>query len=336
MDTAAPTRLPVTMAGIGSAATIVLLVLSILNPIVTPTVGGTVVLLITAAGSAAAGAGLRYRRRQRHINDNWALAVLCCWYVTGTCLNLVLTPDATGYAAFSYILLTVSLSGAVQLSPRLWWLTVAYISVLWASCEYVALNGTPVDPYITVPAYAVTVVVSYYVHTHNTAQTQALRAAYACEASRADSDHLTGLLNRSGVVKRVTAVIDTSSSGDTAGMACTFVDINGLKTINDTAGHDAGDAAIVAVADAITATTRPDDIAGRWGGDEFVVIHPDTAPDPDEFRRRIHNWIRAHRPTNVSVTVGTSRHHHRSLAELVNDADHNMYTHRTQQQPQPQ
>ena len=50
-----------------------------------------------------------------------------------------------------------------------------------------------------------------------------------------------------------------------------FIDLDGLKQINDAHGHEAGDAALLAVAGAIRATTRRSDVMARLGGDEFIV-----------------------------------------------------------------
>jgi diguanylate cyclase (GGDEF)-like protein len=53
-----------------------------------------------------------------------------------------------------------------------------------------------------------------------------------------------------------------------------LVDLDGLKGINDSLGHSAGDAALSAVADALVQVTRPQDVVVRMGGDEFLVVLP--------------------------------------------------------------
>lgn len=53
-----------------------------------------------------------------------------------------------------------------------------------------------------------------------------------------------------------------------------MLDVDGLKTINDEGGHEAGDAALKEVARALSAHSRSTDIAARWGGDEFVLLAP--------------------------------------------------------------
>jgi diguanylate cyclase (GGDEF)-like protein len=83
-------------------------------------------------------------------------------------------------------------------------------------------------------------------------------------------DELTGLLNRRGALNAVSRMPTDPYSTH----AALLVDIDGLKTINDTQGHAAGDAAITRLAATIRATVRGDDIAARIGGDEFLIVAP--------------------------------------------------------------
>jgi len=82
-------------------------------------------------------------------------------------------------------------------------------------------------------------------------------------------DELTGLLNRRGALDAVSRLLDPNSVH-----AALLIDIDGLKLINDTRGHAAGDAAITRLAATIRATVRSDDIAARIGGDEFLIVAP--------------------------------------------------------------
>jgi diguanylate cyclase (GGDEF)-like protein len=83
-------------------------------------------------------------------------------------------------------------------------------------------------------------------------------------------DELTGLLNRRGALDAVSRMLTDADSVH----AALLVDIDGLKVINDTLGHAAGDAAITRLAATIRATVRGDDIAARIGGDEFLIVAP--------------------------------------------------------------
>lgn len=81
----------------------------------------------------------------------------------------------------------------------------------------------------------------------------------------ATTDALTGILNR----RETTRLID-AAAGDAEGMLL-IVDVDDFKSINDRFGHQAGDAALVALAHGIKEHVHADDVVGRLGGDEFVV-----------------------------------------------------------------
>lgn len=88
-------------------------------------------------------------------------------------------------------------------------------------------------------------------------------------AHQAFHDPLTGLGNRTAFDRRLVGV-----AGDDHPFAVLVVDLDRFKTLNDALGHDAGDAALRAVADAMTAGVRSQDRVYRLGGDEFGVIAP--------------------------------------------------------------
>jgi diguanylate cyclase (GGDEF)-like protein len=84
-------------------------------------------------------------------------------------------------------------------------------------------------------------------------------------------DALTGLANRRQIVHECARLFAASRRRDEPAGAC-MVDIDHFKSINDTWGHPAGDAVLVAVAARIQAAIRAEDIVGRWGGEEFLVL----------------------------------------------------------------
>ncbi len=78
-----------------------------------------------------------------------------------------------------------------------------------------------------------------------------------------------------------------------------MIDVDGLKSINDRLGHRAGDAAINLVADALKKGCRTEDVAARWGGDEFVLLAPHTNVKQAEIlSRRICAAVRAQAALN--------------------------------------
>jgi diguanylate cyclase (GGDEF)-like protein len=91
-------------------------------------------------------------------------------------------------------------------------------------------------------------------------------------------DALTGLANRRHIVHECTRLFAVSRRRDEPVGAC-MIDIDGFKAINDTWGHPAGDAVLATVAARIQAAVRVEDLVGRWGGEEFLVLLVSGSPE---------------------------------------------------------
>lgn len=104
----------------------------------------------------------------------------------------------------------------------------------------------------------------------------------------ADQDSLTPVANRRAFVRELSRI---TSFGERYGAIASVIyfDLNGLKEINDTHGHAAGDAAIVKVADVLLEHVRESDLVGRLGGDEFGVLLP--LADEDTARTKAKTLI---------------------------------------------
>jgi diguanylate cyclase (GGDEF)-like protein len=90
---------------------------------------------------------------------------------------------------------------------------------------------------------------------------------------RAQHDTLTGLPNRAMLEERLQEEIKrTAGAGGLLGLI--YIDLDGFKPINDTYGHDAGDAVLREISNRMTQSTRRGDTVARLGGDEFVVLLP--------------------------------------------------------------
>jgi diguanylate cyclase (GGDEF)-like protein len=90
-----------------------------------------------------------------------------------------------------------------------------------------------------------------------------------------ERDLLCGVFNRRGIEQKLDAELTRTLRGQKLSIA--LIDIDHFKTINDYAGHAAGDSALRNVVSAISGRLRPHDLLGRFGGDEFLLIFPHTS-----------------------------------------------------------
>ena len=93
---------------------------------------------------------------------------------------------------------------------------------------------------------------------------------------RASVDSLTGCLNRSSVIAALAAMLvtphDDALSEKSRGIAVVFVDFNQFKSVNDRFGHAVGDSLLAEVGGRLRGVVRGDDVVGRLGGDEFLLV----------------------------------------------------------------
>lgn len=146
------------------------------------------------------------------------------------------------------------------------------------------------------------------------------------------TDELTGLLNRRGFMEYGQKLIFFSEEINTDGIVF-FADLDGLKMINDKYGHEYGDKAIKAVAEALKLVFRKMDVIGRLSGDEFGIIASgmDIA-FIDKLREKIDGVNKEltekyQFPFELSISVGAARFNQNSkdLNELLMLADQNLY-----------
>jgi diguanylate cyclase (GGDEF)-like protein len=106
-------------------------------------------------------------------------------------------------------------------------------------------------------------------------QTNKLKSAYKLLEAYAHTDGLTGLYNRSFYEEE----LDRLAVSRRYPIGIIIIDLDGLKNINDTYGHSAGDKIICKAADILKITFRGDDLITRTGGDEFTILLPNTTYD---------------------------------------------------------
>jgi diguanylate cyclase (GGDEF)-like protein/PAS domain S-box-containing protein len=105
----------------------------------------------------------------------------------------------------------------------------------------------------------------------------------ACEfEALAYSDALTGAANRRYIDLKVQQAIQEVDLFDRP-YGLILIDIDHFKAVNDTYGHAGGDAVLRAICEALSHCLRPNDVLGRWGGDEFVILARDVTPESLEY-----------------------------------------------------
>jgi diguanylate cyclase (GGDEF)-like protein len=161
------------------------------------------------------------------------------------------------------------------------------------------------------------------------------REHHAAELERRSHvDEMTSLLNRRGFFAVAEQHLLMARRKRQSALAF-FLDLEGLKAVNDTHGHAAGDALIASAAAMLRATFRDSDIIGRLGGDEFVVLAPEArVEDVEAILARLHgeaHRINQTRPHALAWSVGIAEFspgRPEPLDELIKRADAMMYEHK--------
>jgi diguanylate cyclase len=118
-------------------------------------------------------------------------------------------------------------------------------------------------------------------------------------------------------------------------VALIVMDVDGFKAINDTYGHNVGDAALRAIATELLQALRPYDLCVRYAGDEFIVVVGDCSREAAETKRRelqarlssIELVVRPGRVTKLAVSAGAAvfPYDGRTYEDLLTEADQRMY-----------
>ena len=147
------------------------------------------------------------------------------------------------------------------------------------------------------------------------------------------TDHLTGLANRRHVEEQLRAVV-SAALRHAHPAAVLVIDVDHFKSINDQRGHAAGDQVLQQIATTLQASVRTEDILGRWGGEEFIVIVPGLSDEEalraaaEGVRRAIRQGPFALGDELVVVTVSVGAAHAadgEGPDDLVSAADRALY-----------
>ncbi len=146
-------------------------------------------------------------------------------------------------------------------------------------------------------------------------------------------DELTGLNNRRAFTALVDNQLETAERFSEKALLL-FMDIDGMKNINDSFGHDEGDRALLLVSDALLSSVRGSDVVGRYGGDEFIAFMPKTSLEHRDLTlARILQKVesknnRITKDYTLSISIGVAEFDPLapvSLEKLISIADKDLY-----------
>jgi diguanylate cyclase (GGDEF)-like protein len=166
------------------------------------------------------------------------------------------------------------------------------------------------------------------------AMTDALRQTSNALTQRATCDSLTGLANRHALTEHLLAAFDVNSDRTAACGSLLFLDVDDFKDVNDSLGHEAGDAFLVELVGRLRNCVGPNDLVGRLGGDEFAIViaQAEGRHSGSEVAERV--LAALERPVTVngrqlaiSVSIGVAERRPETAdpAELLRHADFAMY-----------
>lgn len=143
------------------------------------------------------------------------------------------------------------------------------------------------------------------------------------------TDPLTGLANRLHLDKIINSTVESVQRSNTK-FSVILLDIDHFKSVNDTHGHNVGDMVLKRIANILSRSVRPIDTPGRWGGEEFLVVLPETdihgACQLAEGLRRQVEATKFPRVGHKTASFGVAEYHKgEKIMSLIQRADEGLY-----------
>ena len=151
---------------------------------------------------------------------------------------------------------------------------------------------------------------------------------------QAKNDYLTGLYNRRYFDEKAKKALLKSTKKNSL-MSLIVLDIDYFKKINDTFGHAIGDEVIKSLAELLKDNTRKEDIISRFGGEEFVVLLPNTSKEEafdiaEKLRHKVETtklniYDKQFVKFTISLGIDESNNNSSNISEIINNADMALY-----------
>jgi diguanylate cyclase (GGDEF)-like protein len=238
-----------------------------------------------------------------------------------TLLHVVTAGDP--WPTCAVMLVIVGVGGCV--SSRLWaGLVIAATDVAWVLISLTMRDHPLWGQYAMQIGCATILGVVLNVVRHRTVER--LERAQLTVAAMATTDDLTGLNNRRGLLLAGEPLLELSRRTDRS-VSVLYVDVDGLKQVNDAQGHAAGDRLIAATGEVLETVFRSADVVARLGGDEFAVLLSGTGEtEVAILQERLRSQLAE---SGISASVGVAQldpdQGHQTLEQLIDMADLAMY-----------
>lgn len=264
--------------------------------------------------------------RSRHGVDGprgsmWLAPVAVC--LSLVVLTLLHGPDPTGqlHSVMQWLLIAVLATAAWTCSARFAVTASLIVVVLWSGMATRTSSGL-----VGLPGHLIRLIVVMGL----VAWLARLKGQLADAQRSARVDSLTGLPNRQALIEALNAELSRAKRFGRP-FTLALLDCDGFKQINDLRGHLAGDEVLRRIGESLRRQTRPYDCAGRWGGDEFLIVlsevdHHDAPLIAERLRAALrHDVERDHPSLTFSLGVVTLRSADLNWQECVRQADEAMY-----------
>jgi len=157
-----------------------------------------------------------------------------------------------------------------------------------------------------------------------------LHFLYKTQKELSITDQLTGIINRRGFIILANTELERSRRFNKP-LSILYIDLDNFKTVNDNFGHDVGDKLLCRVVKTIKDNIRSFDIFSRLGGDEFIILLPETSPESarsvaDKLKNVVYKKMKYYNwPVSISIGLAIYKKQPDTVEELIKISDQLMY-----------